>query len=145
MLSADQLYELYYRESLGASFLSGTAIEPPRDAERGIGLPPAVAFTSPVPAQTARARLFIGVRAVSMGGGVSEIRLFANGEQVEASVDAGTQKERPDAGGTEETFDVVLIPGENVIEAEAYNVLGRARSGRITAKVAVRSGGEPSR
>ena len=139
LLGAEQLHERFYREGLGKAFVTGQKIVPPEEIEQGIALPPSVEFVEPVPDEVSAPTVRVTIRAASRGGGVSEIRLFANGEQVRQLADAGDRQEL-DAGVKQRSFTVNLIEGENVIEAEAFNVLGRARSPRTSVTIERKGG-----
>jgi hypothetical protein len=136
LLSADQLQEQFQRPNLGVDYLAGRPIAPPPQVRLGVGLPPMVQWASPLPDQIAQPSLQVRVRANDRGGGVSQIRVYLNGEPVTGGPDGGLDDKSRVASGVRETsFTLQLMPGDNVIEAEGYSVVGQVRSPRISAKV----------
>ena len=78
-------------------------------------------------------RLSVRVRATDRGGGLSEIRLFLNGKRIDQTGEPPSHDR--DAGRLELSRSFDLVPGDNVIVAEGFSVLGRVRGPRLRAKV----------
>jgi WD40 repeat protein len=113
MFPPDRFFTDYYSPGLLERVLSGQPPAPPPSIER-LDLPPEVRILSPAARQATVTlpRLTVTVEAKDQGGGVTEVRLFQNG-RLAGGLRGG--------GGTPLTFDIDLIPGENVLRAEADN------------------------
>jgi hypothetical protein len=129
LLSADQLFEQFHRPSLLEEFLSGRPVTVATGAIAQLGAVPGIAFAASPPATTKEERLKLSLRVTDRGGGVESVRVFVNG----ARADGGRGLKRAGEGLHE--VEVTLVPGANLIEAEAYNVKGGLGSGRISARV----------
>ena len=136
LVSAEQLFDYFYRPSLVADFWAGRPLTLHPDVASGVGRPPQVEILDvpkgPVEGDSVRVR----VRAYSRGGGVKRVRLFCNGARVAQSKSRGLvlKPEAPPGGsGTvgpayEQVFDVPLEPGRNELLAEGYSAIGLIRS-----------------
>lgn len=133
-LTAYQLFESFHRPSLVADFLGGVPLVLPDHVRSGVGLPPTIRFVNEVPKVTDKPSISVQVAAQDLGGGVSEIRYFVNGTRVGDSRGGGFSA-NPEASGIEQIVELLLSPGENTIEVEAYNKLGRVSSRRIRTRV----------
>ncbi len=135
MVSADQLFERFHHPNLVADLIAGRSLAPRPDAQQGIGLPPRVEFSDSFSAKVSDPKLTVRVRATDAGGGISELRVFVNGVRVDAG--RGLELDGPSASWLDRSIDVLLGPGDNEIVAEAYSVIGKVRSTRAKAKVAL--------
>lgn len=111
MFPADRFFNDFYAPGLLERVLSGQSPAPPTSIER-VDLPPEVRILTPATrmATVKVSRLSVTVAARDQGGGVGEVRLYQNGHL------AGGLRA---SGGKPVTFDVDLVPGENVLRAEA--------------------------
>jgi hypothetical protein len=114
MFPPDRFFTDYYAPGLLERVLSGQSPAPPAGIER-LDLPPEVRILSPASklAVVKAVRLSVTVEARDQGGGVGEVRLFQNGRLI-GGLRGGS--------GRTLTFDVELIPGDNVLRAEADNL-----------------------
>ena len=131
LVTADQLFDRFYRADLLAAFAAGAAVDRVTPA-----LPeapaPTVRFAAATPETTTSPVLPVQVYVDGQGAEVEEVRLFVNGARVEpASVGVRGFRRAGEAYGS----DVVLSPGTNLLEAEAYSAGGRVRSVRVAREV----------
>ena len=113
---------------------AGKPIALPADLTGGVGLPPMVEIIQGPSGQVGQAAQDIRVRMTDRGGGVADVRVFINGKRADSGR-ALVLDTTSNLGSFERSFPIELAPGDNVIEAEAYNVIGNVRSARARVTV----------
>ena len=111
MFPADRFFNDYYTPGLLERVLAGQSPAPPTNIER-IDLPPEVRIVTPAArlATVKDPRVSVTVAVRDQGGGIGEVRLYQNG-RLAGGLRGGANKPL--------TFDVDLVPGDNVLRAEA--------------------------
>jgi WD40 repeat protein len=110
----DRFFNDYYSPGLLARIFSGERPKPNVDLA-DLKLPPQVHVTDPTsgtPIQEQRRT--VTVEAQDEGGGVAEVRLYQNGKLIGTRPGASSAK-------LQYSFEVDLLPGENIIEASALS------------------------
>lgn len=138
LVTADQLFERFHRSSLLSEFWSGSRLDLPSGLAGGVGRPPHVSIVS-LPRITTSPRVHMKLEAADRGGGVGEIRVYVNGARVGYQFAPGA---RPDSGLIDQSgqeaprgpgvhdIELALVPGDNFVSVEAYNLLGELRGPR---------------
>jgi len=112
---ADRFFADYYTPGLLSRILAGQRPKP--DVEMtSLKLPPDVHIQSPANFTTTKQdRVVVTLDAEDVGGGLAEVRLYQNGKLV------GTREGTHGAKTSTYSFDVKLVPGENVLRATALS------------------------
>ena len=110
----DRFFADYYTPGLLARIFAGERPKPHVDLA-SLRLPPDVRITSPATATTLKQdRVTVNVEAQDQGGGIAEVRLYQNGKLVGSK--AGSR-----GPSARFSFDVELVPGENILKATALS------------------------
>ena len=110
----DRFFADYYTPGLLARIFAGERPKPHLDLA-SLKLPPNVRITSPATATTLKQdRVTVNVEAQDQGGGIAEVRLYQNGKLVGSK--AGSR-----GPSARFSFDVELVPGENILKATALS------------------------
>lgn len=112
-----QYFDEFYTPSLGERLLRGEEF---KSEVAEMALPPAVEIVSPGNGiNTDRQSVTVQVKVTDQGGGIDEIRLYHNEKLVETTQRG--LKVSGTTGSQTRTYDVAMMPGENHIQATAFN------------------------
>jgi WD40 repeat protein len=118
--SIKHFYERFYDPALIARKLSGEKALLAHDIRKGVAPPPIVRILQPDSgASYDEETIAVVVEARDKGGGIDEIRLYHNKSAVGGK--KGTVKVQPIGNNIEKTYEVTLLPGDNIFRAVGFS------------------------
>jgi WD40 repeat protein len=118
--SIKHFYERFYDPALIVRKLSGEKALLAHDIRKGVAPPPRVRIIKPKSgASYDEEAVAIVVEARDTGGGIDEIRLYHNKSAVGGK--KGAVKVQPIGNNIEKTYEVTLLPGDNIFRAVGFS------------------------